>query len=242
MDWNIRKPLTPFLEEIIRDIPGHTPVDQLHTLYCMVYLTQPLPGDVLEIGSWCGRSTAVLGEAVRQSGSGRICCIDLFPARNDWRQNPDGTYSFSVTIDGKTYGGYQDQKVWKEAFEQSMSRVYTKSNSVLEIFTDTMAQRQLSHLIDIHRATSAVLETMPDRKFRLAFIDGDHSYDAVCTDIRNVQRRLVDGGWICFDDAFTDYDGVNGAITDLVINSGDFDLCQQMTRKFFVARKASHSR
>lgn len=78
---------------------------------------------------------------------------------------------------------------------------------------------------------------MSGRRFRLAFIDGDHSYEAVCADIRNVERVLVPGGWICFDDAFTVYDGVNRAIDDLIINSGDYELCQQMTRKFFVARR-----
>jgi hypothetical protein len=48
---------------------------------------------------------------------------------------------------------------------------------------------------------------------------------------------LLPGGWICFDDAFSHYDGVNRAIQDKVINSGRYELCQQMTRKLFVARR-----
>jgi hypothetical protein len=72
---------------------------------------------------------------------------------------------------------------------------------------------------------------------KLAFIDGDHSYEAVTADIAAVERFLVPGGWICFDDAFSCYEGVDRAISDRIINSGRYDRCQQVTRKFFVARR-----
>lgn len=221
----------------MEDIPGWTPIDQLYTLYCLVYLTEPLGGDILEIGSWCGRSTAVLGEAARHTKDTRICCIDLFPGKHDWWQNADGSYSFSVTVDGKVYGGYQDQTVWKEPFERDIAPLYEKHDSVFDFFRETIARRQLVDLVEAYRADSTVLASMPQRQFRLAFVDGDHSYNAVCTDIRNIEKHLLEGGWICFDDAFTFYDGVDRAITDLIINSGAYDLCQQMTRKFFIARK-----
>jgi len=54
-----------------------------------------------------------------------------------------------------------------------------------------------------------------------------------------MDRYLVPGGWICFDDAFSYYDGVNRAIEDCIINNPGYELCQQMTRKFFIARKKS---
>jgi hypothetical protein len=53
-----------------------------------------------------------------------------------------------------------------------------------------------------------------------------------------VERFLLPGGWICFDDAFSSYAGVDQAITELVINSGNYQQCQQLTRKLFVARYA----
>jgi len=59
----------------------------------------------------------------------------------------------------------------------------------------------------------------------------------VCEDIERIERFLVPGGWISFDDAFSHYDGVNRAITDRIINSPTYELCQQMTRKLFVARR-----
>ena len=72
---------------------------------------------------------------------------------------------------------------------------------------------------------------------RMAFIDGDHSYEAVLEDIRAIDKILVSGGWIVFDDAFSGFDGVDQAIEKLIIGSDDFELCHQITRKLFVAKK-----
>jgi hypothetical protein len=77
----------------------------------------------------------------------------------------------------------------------------------------------------------------PEYKCRLAFLDGDHGYEAVCKDIRNIDRHLAIGGWLCFDDAFTSYGGVSQAISDLIIPNPCYRNCQQMTRKLFIARK-----
>ena len=46
------------------------------------------------------------------------------------------------------------------------------------------------------------------------------------------------GGWICFDDAFSSYEGVDRAIARLVIDNPAYDLTRQLTRKCFAARKA----
>jgi predicted O-methyltransferase YrrM len=72
---------------------------------------------------------------------------------------------------------------------------------------------------------------------RLVFIDGDHSYAAVAKDIEIVERYLLPGGWICFDDAFSSYDGVNEAIRKHIIDSGRYQCCQQITRKCFIAQR-----
>ena len=75
-----------------------------------------------------------------------------------------------------------------------------------------------------------------DTKVRLAFIDGDHSYESVCNDITNVEKYLQIGSWIAFDDAFTVYEGVNNAIIDKVVSSGRYESGQQICRKMFAAQ------
>jgi predicted O-methyltransferase YrrM len=243
----MRKVTTPIInqiEEMVRDIPGWSPIDQLYTLFNLVYLTSATAGDIIEIGSWCGRSTSVLATAARLIGSTKVYCIDLFPEKDDWKQNEDGSYSFESQIDGRSYGGYKDQTVWNEPFEKDIAPLYEKHNGILDIFTEVMARLGFQDIVEAHRGDSAVCKQLAERKVRckLAFLDGDHSYAAVCQDIRQVGGILVEGGWICFDDAFTSYDGVNRAINELIIDNPNYELQQQMTRKFFVARKRNSSR
>ena len=76
-----------------------------------------------------------------------------------------------------------------------------------------------------------------DFKCRLAFIDGEHSYNAVKSDIANIQNHLVHNGIISFDDAFTSYDGVDTAINEMIIESGNFYNFRKLTRKLFIAFK-----
>src|SRR5438105_1134659 len=87
------------IEALVADVPGWSPLDELFTLSLLAYSTAHLPGDLVEVGSWCGRSSVVLGAAARDT-HGLVHCVDLFPERNDWRRNSDGTYSMSVNIDG----------------------------------------------------------------------------------------------------------------------------------------------
>jgi hypothetical protein len=129
--------------------------------------------------------------------------------------------------------------VWKEPFERDIAPIYEKYQGILEIFTESIAKKQLQSLVIPYKGNSLNFRKTVKANFKskLVFIDGDHSYDSVSQDIQNMDRYLVPGGWICFDDAFSCYDGVNRAIEDCIINNPAYELCQQMTRKFFMARK-----
>lgn len=242
-DKNVVTPVWAQIEALVENVHGWTPIDQLFTLYTLTWTTAALAGDIVEVGSWCGRSAVVLAAAAQTAGRSQVYCVDLFPEKDDWKQNPDGSYSFDMVIDGKHYGGYQEQTVWKEAFESQTGKIYESYNSVFDCFRETVSQRGMDEVVHPHRGDLASLlaKLGPDFQCRLAFLDGDHGYEAVCEDIRNIDRHLVAGGWLCFDDAFTCYDGVSRAITELVIANPRYDHCQQMTRKLFVARKKPDS-
>ncbi len=232
-------PLIDRIEAVVADIPGWSPVDQLYTLFCLVYLDPEAEGDIIEIGSWCGRSSVVLGMAARMTGAARVYCIDLFPEKDDWRENDDGTYSFEVVLDGRRYAGHNVQTVWREPFQRDIAPVYERYNSVFDRFIKSVEDNDLQDIVRPCRGTSEMIRDFVPEGFRcrLAFIDGEHSYEAVCRDITNVEPFLVEGGWLCFDDAFTTYSGVNRAIEDLVLDNPGYELCRQMTRKLFVARR-----
>jgi predicted O-methyltransferase YrrM len=227
------------MEDISRNIPGWSPVDQLYTLFAMVLMTSGTEGDVLELGSWCGRSSVAMGLAAQLCRNTRLRCVDLFPEKKDWRQNQDGSYSMTMTIDGTIVRAYHDQTVWREPFERDIAPLYAKHRGVLEIFEESVFRYGLQDIVIPYKGTlAAFLKAMPPQsRFRLAFIDGDHGYEAVCADIALVDSVLSPGGWICFDDAFTSYEGVNRAIEESIMGNPAYELGQQMTRKLFVARK-----
>ncbi|MGH2652192.1 MAG: hypothetical protein ACRDHK_13400, partial [Actinomycetota bacterium] len=72
-----RQPIIDQIESIVRDVPGWSPVDQLYTLFNLAFLNSRVEGDIVEIGSWCGRSAAVLGLAARRLGGLRVHAVDL---------------------------------------------------------------------------------------------------------------------------------------------------------------------
>ena len=145
----------------------------------------------------------------------------------------------SVMVDGKPVPGYHEQTVWAEAFERDIAPLYARAPSVREIFETTIRSQGLEAVVRAYRGTSAMVPRLACEglQIRVAFIDGDHSFEAVCSDIDHISPALVPGGWMCFDDAFTSYTGVDQAIEQRVLASEVFDVTAQLTRKLFVARK-----
>lgn len=232
-------PIINQIEQAVRDVPGWSPLDQLFALFTLACASADLPGDIVEIGSWCGRSAAALGLAARVSGRGRVHCVDLFPTRDDWQRNADGSYSFAVTLNGETIRSYDQQTVWAEPFERDIAPLYERCPELLTMFQTTIHERGLDDVVTPFRGDlPRFLAAMPsDFRCRLAFLDGHHSYQAVLTDIACIERCLLPGGWICFDDAFTGYEGVNRAIRERIIDSSAYCNAQQLTRKLFAAQK-----
>lgn len=235
----ITVPIASQIEQAVKDIPGWSPLDQLMTLFTLAFSCSHLPGDTLELGSWCGRSAVVLGLAAKLTGKGKVHCVDLFPEKNDWYQNADGTYSFVVELDGKKYGAHGEQTVWAEPFLRDIEPIYERFNGTLEAFKLAISANNLNDYVSANRSDLEGFskKVASDFAIRLAFIDGEHSYRAVAKDIQIIERYLVSDGWICFDDAFSSYHGVNEAIQLHIIESGKYKNCQQMTRKCFIAQR-----
>ena len=134
----IKEPIINQIEKIVLDIPGWSPIDQLYSLFLLIYSNAHIDGNIIEIGSWCGRSSSILGLAARLTGVKRILCIDLFPNKNDWICNLDGTYSFKIKVNNNEYSAYIDQTVWKEPFEQSVLPVYEQNENLFDLFSENI--------------------------------------------------------------------------------------------------------
>ncbi len=79
-DVRIQNDRIPNLETITiigAQIQGMISIDSARFLYTLCYL-QDEKGDVLEIGSWLGRSTVFLANAVKDSRNGSLYAVDHF--------------------------------------------------------------------------------------------------------------------------------------------------------------------
>lgn len=83
-----------------------------------------------------------------------------------------------------------------------------RSQADMDRMHDEVLRRFASELtvgrMVVHRARSAsALATLPDRSLDWAYIDGDHTYDHVMSDLRLSAVKVKLGGFICGDD-YTD--------------------------------------
>lgn len=228
---NRTRPITSLIDDIVSSVPGWTPPDQLLALYTLAISTAALKGDFFEVGSWCGRSTIVLAKAAQQIGC-TVQCVDLFPSKDDWKQNRDGTWSFYAE-DTLAYG---EQTVWNEPYQRDIAPIYDKYDSVLDVFLNSLKKFNVENDVHFFKGTTEKFSAVcGDSQYRLAFVDGDHAEFAVKNDIYFILSHLTPYGLICFDDAFSSYDGVNEAITKSIFTNDHCVYSQQLTRKFHAA-------
>ncbi len=232
-------PAANLIEQATQGIPGWSSQEQLLTLFTLAFSSANLNGDILELGAWCGRSAVALGLAAKLSGKGKVYSVDLFPEKSDWFRNSDGSYSFAVTVGDRKLTAYDEQTVWEEPYLRDIAPVYARNERILDVYNATVESARLGDWVEPHKGDLVDFAACAphDLALRLAFVDGDHCYAAVTRDIEIIERYLLPGGWICFDDAFSTYDGVNEAIQKHVIDSGRYECTQQITRKLFVARR-----
>lgn len=226
------------IEKMVQNIDGWAPHEQLFALYLLVKASN-LVGHVIEIGSYCGKSSTVLAEALSKNLNEKLYCVDAFPEFSDWYQNVDGSWSFKTLVQGKYVLGCQEATVWDEPFQKSIRPTYRETNSLLKIFQQNIANNGQSEKVQIVHGNSDYLSTIDlDKKScKLIYIDGDHGYKQVINDIKNVEKFLKPGGFICFDDAFSGYSGVDRAIETVLLNNTEYHNFEQITRKMFIAQR-----
>jgi len=227
------------ISEKVKDIHGWSPIDQLFSLFMLTMQTKYLNGDIIEVGAWGGRSAVALGLAAREISNSKVYSIDYFPNAEDWKENSDGTFSFKTEVNGKIISGHKEQTVWKEPFENSIKPFYEEHPNLFKYFSSNIENCGLQGTVIPFKGNSNSFKEAAEKKFRckLLYIDGEHSYESVERDIKNLKDFIVSNGVICFDDAFSGYEGVDRAIEKLIIASGEFHSFMKLTRKLFVAIK-----
>ena len=190
-----------------RSIPGMLPLDHCIRLYFLAYGNAPLGGDIIEIGSWQGRSTCFLAQACKDAGVGVVHAIDHF------RGNPGKESHYVV--------GSSDLSDLEANCRANIARV-------------GLADFVRLHAADAGGVSERVGAATHD--VRLLFIDGEHSAEAVRRDIAQYVPLLKSGGLIVFDDYAPEFSDYVAAVDEAVADSGAFTAVIRYERTL-IARK-----
>ena len=132
---------------------------------------------ILEIGSWSGASALTWVEAldVHNSGKGVLNCIDAW----------------------KPY--YSQNEIYDDLSKDINDAL--ASDEPYKVFSENIKFIPAAIKVKVHRGWSAeILPKLEQTGFDLVYIDGDHSYQGVSSDIEHSSRLVKDGGIICGDD------------------------------------------
>lgn len=166
-------------------IPGMLPPHRCFHLYLMA-LSCSVRGDIVEIGSWQGRSTAFLARACADADNGVVHAVDTF------RGNPGTEHLYAVD-------GALDSL--EANFRRNIARV-------------GLQDRVVTHAATSAEAAPSVRERTEG--VRLIFIDGEHTFDAVANDLALYADLLLPGGLLVFDDYAPHFPGDVRAVQEHV--------------------------
>ena len=149
---------------------------------------------LLEVGAFKGKTTAVLSRVAHETG-GYVVAID--PMR--WASKPANLPEW---IDTVLHPFSYERAFWRNIAQRGHpERVWLErtlsSNEVL-------LHSEAKHL----------------QEFDLAFIDGEHLYDAVIADFENWGKRVRPGGKILFHDCIKRFPEVIAAVQEIAAKPG----------------------
>ena len=161
----------------IDTVKGFLDPKEGHALYSYALEAGAL-GPVLEVGSYCGKSTVYLGEACREKG---VSLYAIDHHRGSEEHQPGEEYHDQDLFDGKA----ELMDTFRE-FRQTMR------NAVLEDVVVPIV------------ASSSVASRNWHTPLGMVFIDGGHSLEAAQTDYRSWVSHVVTNGTLAIHDIFPD--------------------------------------
>lgn len=173
------------LLRFVDDVPGMSDNDKIAA---MIEVARHVPaGDIVEIGSWWGRSAALLTLLSRHHGLGSVLCVD------PWRADalPQG-----VTILDKASAA-MDLDDALRIFETNLAPIADgRVNYIRAPSVEGAARYEPGLSVE----TEALGRTVYCGQIALLHIDGNHALERVTEDAESWTPHMAPGGWIVFDD------------------------------------------
>ena len=135
-------------------------------------------GPVLEIGSYCGKSSVYLGAGAQAAGT-HLICVDHH--RGSEEHQPGEEYHDPTLFDADA--GRMDTL---RELRRTLARAKLEDVAIPFVTTST---------------TAALLWTLP---LGMVFIDGGHSFETAFADFAGWHQKVVSGGVLAIHDLFPD--------------------------------------
>ena len=161
--------------EFLNTIKGFMDDDEALRLHDLS-LAASMTGPVLEIGSYCGRSAAIIGSACKQN-NGILFSIDH-------------------------HAGSEEQQPGEQYFDPDLYDAQTLSVNTFPIFRQTLSRAGLEETVVPIVCTSKTAGRMWRTPLSMVFIDGGHSFEAVHTDFLTWAPHIIPGGFLVIHDIF----------------------------------------
>lgn len=192
-------PADEFLERVFHSVPGMFDRENLPLLDLAVrHLAGP--GPVLEIGVFCGQGTAVLSRLLERHGKPNpVWCVDPFVYEGSFDAAPP-TPGYLGQVGGNarlTRDEYT--RFVRESFLRNTA-TFVRTRDV--VLFETGSERFFPMLDSgTLRAADGRPAPPPPSGFALTIIDGDHSFEAACRDLRGASAHGAPGSCILLDDS-----------------------------------------
>ncbi len=161
--------------EFLNTIKGFMDDEEVVRLFDLA-TTASAMGPLLEIGSYCGRSAAVIGQACREN-NGILYSIDH-------------------------HTGSEEQQPGEEYFDPDLYDERTCGVNTLPFFRDTLKKAGLEETVVPIVSASKTAGRLWQTKLAMVFIDGGHSFEAAHTDFLTWSPHLMPGGLLVIHDIF----------------------------------------
>lgn len=135
-------------------------------------------GPVLEIGSYCGKSSVYLGAGAKAAGS-HLICVDHHRGSEEHQPGEE----------------YHDPSL----FDEDVGRMDT-----LRELRRTLLRAELEDVAVPFVANSRTAAALWTRPLAMVFIDGGHSFDTAFSDYDSWHDKVMPGGVLAIHDLFPD--------------------------------------
>ena len=175
------------LYRYVEVMPGMCDHDKMRALYEIARYCPA--GDVVEIGTWWGKSAFIFLRLAQCFGIGKLLCVDPWSNAHLVQNDKNGL----VDIASAQFSA-------EEAFNVFQINLLPYSGGSLNYLRMPSTDGARHYRAQREVLTPAFGKTNYSGRIALLHIDGNHSYENAKADVAAWSDLVVDGGWIVIDD------------------------------------------